>query len=74
MAVKTPTKKPVTKPAAKAVSKNGASTNGAAKKQWVFLFNDEKGVNKITKSWSEIRDLLGGLSVITQEAPSEDGT
>jgi pyruvate,orthophosphate dikinase len=60
MAVKTPTKKPAAKPAAKTVSKNGASTNGIAKKQWVFLFNDEKGVSKVTKSWSEIRDLLGG--------------
>ncbi len=60
MAVKTPTRKPAGKPAAKAVSKNGASKNGAAKKQWVFLFNDEKGVNKVTKSWNEVRDLLGG--------------
>ncbi len=61
MAVKTPTKKSAAKPAAKAVSKNGASKNGvAAKQQWVFLFNDEKGVNKVTKSWSEVRDLLGG--------------
>jgi len=41
--------------------KEGASRNGhAAKKQWVFLFNDEKGVNKVAKTWPEIRELLGG--------------
>jgi pyruvate,orthophosphate dikinase len=57
MAVKTPIKK-ATKPAA---HKNGASNGkGGGKRQWVFLFNDEKGVNKVTKSWSEVRELLGG--------------
>jgi pyruvate,orthophosphate dikinase len=64
MAVKTPIKK-AAKPAA---HKNGASNGGTSlnrgraigKRQWVFLFNDEKGVNKVTKSWSEVRELLGG--------------
>ncbi|MCL6511199.1 MAG: pyruvate, phosphate dikinase, partial [Anaerolineae bacterium] len=41
--------------------KEGASRDGlAAKKQWVFLFNDEKGVNKVAKTWPEVRELLGG--------------
>jgi pyruvate,orthophosphate dikinase len=57
MAVKTPTKRAAIKPAAK----NGASRNGkAAKQQWVFLFSDEKGVNRVAKSWSAVRELLGG--------------
>ena len=52
--------KPAPKKAApaKAVSaKNGATP---ASKQWVFLFSDEKGVNKAAKTWNEIRELLGG--------------
>ncbi|MCS6773841.1 MAG: pyruvate, phosphate dikinase [Anaerolineae bacterium] len=64
MAVKTSTKKPAAKPAPKAstTKKAATSTNGKAapKKQWVFLFNDEKGVSKVAKTWSELRELLGG--------------
>lgn len=56
MAVKSPTQSAVTKPKV-AVRKKGSSV---AKKQWVFLFNDEKGVNKVAKTWSEVRELLGG--------------
>lgn len=59
MAVKSPTKSAATKSKV-AVRKNGASGNGVVKKQWVFLFNDEKGVNKVAKTWSEVRELLGG--------------
>ena len=69
MAVKNPIKK-AAKPAAHthtkgAHGKNGTSNvigNGRAssKRQWVFLFNDEKGVNKVTKNWGEVRELLGG--------------
>ncbi len=64
MAVKTPTKKAAAK--ATPVSKNGAGKTSAAKqqsklsKQWVFLFSDEKGVNKFAKTWNTVRDLLGG--------------
>jgi pyruvate,orthophosphate dikinase len=52
-----------TKKAAKLVTKKkaGAAKKAApAKKQWVFLFNDEKGVNKNAKGWSAVRELLGG--------------
>jgi pyruvate,orthophosphate dikinase len=43
--------------ATKSQTKSPATTKS---KQWVFLFKDEKGVNKITTSWNEIRELLGG--------------
>jgi pyruvate,orthophosphate dikinase len=62
MAVKTPTRKATKATRAKS-SKNGASKNGkvaSTKKQWVFLFNDEKGVNKFARAWPEVRELLGG--------------
>ena len=52
--------KPVPKkaaPAKAASAKNGATP---ASKQWVFLFSDEKGVNKAAKTWNETRELLGG--------------
>jgi pyruvate,orthophosphate dikinase len=54
MAVKTPTK--TTAPA----KSNGKAKTTPAKKQWVFLFNDEKGVSKVAKTWQELRELLGG--------------
>lgn len=54
MAVKTPTK--TTAPA----KSNGKAKATPAKKQWVFLFNDEKGVSKVAKTWQELRELLGG--------------
>jgi pyruvate,orthophosphate dikinase len=61
MAVKTPTKKVAAKAKPASASKNGkAHTAKTISKQWVFLFSDEKGVNKVTKSWSAVRDLLGG--------------
>ncbi|MCX7940108.1 MAG: pyruvate, phosphate dikinase, partial [Thermoflexales bacterium] len=53
------TRKPASRPAAK----DGKATNGkatTAKKQWVFLFSDEKGVSKVAKTWQELRELLGG--------------
>ena len=49
MAVKTAAKKAV--PAKKA---------GAVRKQWIFLFSDEKGVARAAKTWNATRDLLGG--------------
>ena len=55
MAVKT-SAKTTTAPA----KSNGKSKPSPATKQWVFLFNDEKGVGKVAKSWQEIRELLGG--------------
>jgi pyruvate,orthophosphate dikinase len=37
------------------------AAKSAANKQWVFLFNDESGVNKATKKdWNATRELLGG--------------
>ncbi len=54
MAVKSAKKKA---PAKKAASKSAAP---AKHKQWVYLFSDEKGVAKSTKTWSQVRDLLGG--------------
>ncbi len=59
MAVKVSTK-PTTMQRPSAGSKAGAGRDGLAKKQWVFLFNDEKGVSKVAKTWPEIRELLGG--------------
>ena len=56
MAVKTATKKP----AAKAPAKPAAKSAATSKKQWVFLFNDTKGVEGSAKSWNDIRELLGG--------------
>ncbi len=55
MAVKT-SAKTTTAPA----KSNGKSKPSPATKQWVFLFNDEKGVGKVAKTWQEIRELLGG--------------
>jgi pyruvate,orthophosphate dikinase len=43
---------------AKPAAKKAAPKAGA--KQWVYLFSDEKGVARNTKTWSEVRDLLGG--------------
>ena len=62
MATKTIAKPAVKKAAPpKAVSaKSGASPASPTNKQWVFLFNDEKGVNKAAKTWNDTRDLLGG--------------
>jgi pyruvate,orthophosphate dikinase len=54
MAVKTASKKSVAKKAPAQAKTAGGS------KQWVFLFSDEKGVAKATKTWSQVRDLLGG--------------
>lgn len=59
MAVKVSTK-PTTMRRPSAGNTAGVSRDGLAKKQWVFLFNDEKGVSKVAKTWPEIRELLGG--------------
>ena len=67
-ATKVTTKSSAAKAAPKQSPTNGTAKNGkanvkatsTANKQWVFLFNDEKGVNKITKEWQAIRELLGG--------------
>ncbi len=66
MAVKTQPKK--TAATAVAPKKPKTSANGKAatpkpqpmKKQWVFLFTDRKGVEKVAKTWNEQRELLGG--------------
>ncbi len=57
-----PAAKPAAKSAAKSVAKPAAKSvaKPAANKQWVFLFNDEKGVAKAAVSWSATRELLGG--------------
>jgi pyruvate,orthophosphate dikinase len=36
------------------------AVKNTSKKQWVFLFSDEKGVTKVAKEWHVIRELLGG--------------
>jgi len=50
------------KTASKAASKTTSKpvAKPVTNKQWVFLFNDEKGVGKVTKSWQATRELLGG--------------
>jgi pyruvate, orthophosphate dikinase len=58
MAVKTAAKK-AAKPAARKAAP-AKPAKASSNKQWVFLFSDEKGVNKATKTWSQTRDLLGG--------------
>jgi len=62
MATKTTAKPAATKaaPAKATGAKSGSAPANSASKQWVFLFSDEKGVNKVTKSWNEVRELLGG--------------
>ncbi len=59
MAVKVSTRSTTTRRSGTA-GKASVSRNGLSKKQWVFLFNDEKGVSKVAKTWPEIRELLGG--------------
>jgi pyruvate,orthophosphate dikinase len=58
--------KPAAKAAAKTTAKTAAKTpvktsaKTSANKQWIFLFNDEKGVTKAAATWGATRELLGG--------------